>query len=88
MNKKPNLKSLFAALQTDMVSKAQFNNVLNHPVDKGDNSEENWIKWFDDYLPKRYKAAKVTVVDERLLRFHMQAGYIRQNLCTVFLLEY
>ena len=51
MNKKPNLKSLFTALQADMISKAQFSNVLNHPVDKGDNSEENWIKWFDDYLP-------------------------------------
>ena len=65
MNKKPNLKSLFAALQADMISKAQFSNVLNHPVDKGDNSEENWIKWFDDYLPKRYKAAKATVVDSQ-----------------------
>ena len=54
MNKKPNLKSLFAALQADMVSKAQFSNVLNHPVDKGDNSEENWIKWFDDYVSQFY----------------------------------
>ena len=49
MKEKPDLKTLFAALQTDMVSKAKFSNVLNHPVDKGDNSEENWIKWFDDY---------------------------------------
>ena len=63
MKEKPDLKTLFAALQTDMVSKAKFSNVLNHPVDKGDNSEENWIKWFDDYLPKRYRAAKATIVD-------------------------
>lgn len=87
MNKKPNLKSLFAALQTDMVSKAQFSNVLNHPVDKGDNSEENWIKWFDDYLPKRYKAAKATVVDSRgniseqidLALYDIQYSYLAFN---------
>ena len=63
MKEKPDLKTLFAALQADMVSKAKFSNVLNHPVDQGDNSETNWIKWFDDYLPKRYRAAKATIVD-------------------------
>lgn len=63
MNEKTNLNNLFAALQAAMVSKAEFSNALDHPVDKGDNSEENWIKWFGDYLPQRYKAAKATVVD-------------------------
>ena len=87
MNKKPNLKSLFTALQADMISKAQFSNVLNHPVDKGDNSEENWIKWFDDYLPKRYKAAKATVVDSQgniseqidLALYDIQYSYLAFN---------
>ncbi|WP_418845393.1 DUF6602 domain-containing protein [Pyramidobacter piscolens] len=26
-------------------------------------SEANWIEWFTDYLPKRYKANKATVID-------------------------
>lgn len=60
---KTDLKKLFAALQADMISKANFSTILNHPTDRGDNSEESWIKWFCDYLPKRYKAAKATIID-------------------------
>ena len=60
---KTDLKNLFATLQSDMISKANFSTILNHPTDRGDNSEESWIKWFCDYLPKRYKAAKATIID-------------------------
>lgn len=63
MNEKIKLTDLFAALQQEMIAKANFSSVLSHPVDKGDNSEENWIQWFNAYLPKRYQAAKATIID-------------------------
>ena len=57
------LKTLYSALQTEMIAKANFSSVLRHPTDKGDNTEESWISWFNEYFPKRYKAAKATVID-------------------------
>ncbi len=63
MSKKVTLKSLYQTLQKDMIAQAEFSNVVDHVVDKGDNAEENWIKWFKNYLPKRYKAAKATIID-------------------------
>lgn len=63
MNNNTNLKNLFAALQEEMRAKARTSEVLNHPADMGDNSEYSWINWFNAYLPKRYKAAKATVID-------------------------
>ena len=53
MSEKTKLTELFAALQSDMIAKASFSNILNHPTDKGDNSEENWISWFNHYLPQK-----------------------------------
>lgn len=63
MSENTKLTELFTALQTDMTSKAEFSSVLAHPTDRGDNSEESWIKWFSAYLPQRYKAAKATIID-------------------------
>ena len=63
MNNIFSLKTLYSALQEEMIAKANFSSVLNHPTDKGDNTEDNWISWFSEYLPKRYKAAKATVID-------------------------
>ena len=57
------LKNLFSALQNEMSAKSGLSDVVNHPTDKGDNTESNWIDWFNQYLPKRYRAAKVTVID-------------------------
>lgn len=59
------LKELFSCLQKDMCAKADFSSVLDHPTDKGDNTEVNWIDWFNEYLPKRYKAAKATIIDSQ-----------------------
>jgi hypothetical protein len=36
-----------------------------HPVAKGDGSEAVWTTLFQKYLPKRYTAAKATIVDSR-----------------------
>jgi hypothetical protein len=38
---------------------------LGHPVAKGDGSEAVWTTLFQKYLPKRYTAAKATIVDSR-----------------------
>lgn len=59
------LKSLYGSLQKEMIAQAEFSHALHHPVDKGDSLEVSWIKWFNLYLPKRYKAAKATVIDSR-----------------------
>lgn len=59
------LKSLFSTLQDRMITDAKFSEVVYHPVDKGDNSEKNWLTWFQEYLPRRYKAAKATVIDSK-----------------------
>ncbi len=59
------LKDLFSSLQLKMVADAQFSEVVSHPVDKGDNSEKNWLTWFQEYLPRRYQAAKATVIDSK-----------------------
>ncbi|CAD0299356.1 DUF6602 domain-containing protein [Xanthomonas hortorum] len=36
---------------------------LHHPTDKGDASEQVWIKLLNTYLPKRYVVSKAHVVD-------------------------
>lgn len=63
MSDKTSLKTLYSALQTEMIAKANFSAVMDHPTDRGDNTEASWITWFNDYLPKRYKAAKAKVID-------------------------
>ena len=62
---KTTLKTLYSALQAEMIANMNTASVLNHPTDKGDNTEQSWISWFDKYFPKRYKAAKATVIDSR-----------------------
>ena len=59
------LKQLYSALQSEMIAKANFSTVLNHPTDKGDNAEDSWVSWFNEYFPKRYNAAKATIIDSR-----------------------
>lgn len=61
----PTIRELFSALQKSMVADASLSHVLNHPDDKGDNAEINWLTWFNEYLPKRYKAAKATIIDSQ-----------------------
>lgn len=65
MNDRVTLQSLYQALQKDMIARAEFSSTLKHVVDKGDNAEENWLSWFKNYLPKRYKIAKATVIDSK-----------------------
>ena len=57
------LKKTFRSLQQKMIAQCGLSDCLSHPTDKGDNLEKTWLKWFQTYLPKRYKAAKATIID-------------------------
>lgn len=57
------LASLFQGVQAKMKIELTNSSYLLHPVDNGDNSENTWIKFFEKYLPKRYKVSKATVID-------------------------
>lgn len=59
----PTLKELFGSLQNTMIAEAKMSDVIAHPTDKGDNTEANWLTWFNEYLPKRYRASKATIID-------------------------
>jgi hypothetical protein len=59
------LRDLFSSLQDEMHSKLKQSEVLNHSVDKGDNSEFNWIELLSNYLPQRYQVAKATIIDSK-----------------------
>ena len=61
--KNEKLVDVFSALQNEMIADTNLSLVVDHPVDKGSNTEECWIDWFNEYLPKRYHAAKATVID-------------------------
>ena len=57
------LAKLFQNVQERMRCDLTTSSSLLHPVDNGDNSENTWINFFNQYLPKRYKASKATVID-------------------------
>lgn len=59
-----NLKEIYAGMQQEMLGKLQVGAMsFVHPGTMGDNSEANWIDWFKNYLPKRYKVAKGIIID-------------------------
>ena len=57
------LANLFEKQQQKMEIDLETSSCMFHSLDNGDNSENTWIKFFQKYLPKRYKAAKATVID-------------------------
>ncbi|AQR64905.1 hypothetical protein BXU06_07370 [Aquaspirillum sp. LM1] len=58
-----NLSELLNTLHTRIQGELQACRVLAHPTDKGDASEDVWLKLMQDYLPQRYRAEKAHVVD-------------------------
>ncbi len=57
------IKKLFDDMQNKMF--AEFDLVANlpHPVSKGDATEAEWFKWFENNFPTRYKAERAFVID-------------------------
>ena len=58
-----NLSALLDTLHTRIQGELRACRVLAHPTDKGDASEDVWLKLMQDYLPQRYRAEKAHVVD-------------------------
>lgn len=59
-----NLSELYADMQQEMLTKLISGaHAVRHAGSKGDNTEANWIEWFQSYLPKRYKVDKAIIID-------------------------
>lgn len=58
------LGDLYGNMQQEMLYKLDTGrSAFVHKGTIGNSTEANWIKWFDTYLPKRYKAGKGIVID-------------------------
>ncbi len=84
------LTTLYSGMQKEMLQKLSTGaNAVVHSGTKGDNTESNWINWFQEYLPKRYKVDKGIVIDSTgkqseqidLIIYDAQYSYLvfRQN---------
>lgn len=60
---KINIKELFEKKQEQMLSTFDLNSMIYHPGSKGDATEEEWRKWFNNFFPKRYCAEKAFIID-------------------------
>jgi hypothetical protein len=60
------LSQLLAGLHDDIQSRLEISRrSFNHPVTKGDASEQIWLELLQKYLPQRYQAATAHVVDSK-----------------------
>lgn len=85
-----NLSELYVGMQNEMLQKLNTGaSAIIHSGTKGDNTESNWIGWFQEYLPNRYKVDKGIVIDSTgkqseqidLIIYDAQYSYLvfRQN---------
>lgn len=66
MAKKYDLNTIFSNINRAMTTDLQITRqTAGHPSDKGDASEGDWVKLFNDYLPQRYQAIKCHVIDSQ-----------------------
>ncbi len=61
--RKVDIKELFKLKQTQMLASFGLNDGFEHAPTKGDATEEEWRKWFNENFPKRYCAEKAFVID-------------------------
>ena len=58
------LHEVYTSLQKEMIAKLSLcRQAISHSSEKGDASEGDWLAWFQEYLPKRYRVDKAFVVD-------------------------
>lgn len=60
---KIDIKKLFENKQSQMLANFGLSTGFEHPVSKGDATEEEWRNWFTTFFPDRYKAEKAFVID-------------------------
>lgn len=58
-----NLSNLLEAKQKSLAGLLEESVAIPHPTGKGDNSEDNWKKFFEEILPKKYGIDKGYVID-------------------------
>lgn len=60
------LQQLLSSLHDDIQHRLETaRKNFNHPVAKGDATENVWLKLLESYLPERYRAAKAFIVDSK-----------------------
>lgn len=65
-NHKIDMRELFLGLQKSMINDLEtIRKNIDHEPTKGDGAENIWIKFLEEYLPKRYSVAKAKIVDYR-----------------------
>jgi len=57
------IKDLFKGMQEQMIASLNAQEFIAHPGTKGDVTENNWLSWMKEFLPKRYMADKAFVID-------------------------
>ena len=57
------LHQVFLRVQQQMLASLAASDVFEHPTACGDAAEQPWIKFFNRYLPLRYRAASAFIVD-------------------------
>ena len=57
------IKKLFEDKQNQMLATFNLVGNISHSGEKGDATEEEWCKWFNDNFPKRYHAESGFVID-------------------------
>lgn len=63
-NHKIDVRKLFLGLQKTMIENLKtIRENIDHEPTKGDGSENIWIQFLENYLPKRYSVAKAKIVD-------------------------
>lgn len=60
---KIDIKSLFKNMQLQMLATFNTQELITHPGTKGDATENNWLSWMKEFLPKRYAADKAFIID-------------------------
>jgi len=58
------LNEVYASVQKEMEAKLLAGRKsIPHSAEMGSASEDDWVNWFNDYLPKRYQAKRAFVID-------------------------
>lgn len=57
------LAEVFRRVQREMLAQMSVGNLFEHASAAGAATEHHWLNLFDRYLPKRYRAAPVFVID-------------------------
>jgi hypothetical protein len=76
------LSEIFRRVQQEMLAQLSVGALFEHPSAAGHATEHHWLRLFDRYLPKRYRAAPAFVIDSTGRRSRQIDIAIFDNLYT------